>query len=163
MMKWLNAILTQKKLLLCTDNLESRREEDFTAIPAKKRGKASLFLCCAKATLLLAPKGGEPRSPPLEYPIAICSAGIAEDFNRSPDWFITHFSRHHLVALLHHSSLRGRFLAEAIQNAVKNHDIASILDCFVAQNAPRNDDSVQKIIYATTLGQFKFLMTNIVL
>src|SRR3990167_3403057 len=77
MMKWLNAILTQKKLLLCTDNLESRREEDFTAIPSKKRGKASLFLCCAKATLLLAPKGGEPRSPPLESPIAICSAGIA--------------------------------------------------------------------------------------
>jgi len=47
-------------------------------------------------------------------------------------------------ALLHHSSLRGRFLAEAIQNVVKNHDIADILDCFVAQNAPRNDDSIQK-------------------
>ncbi|OGT59939.1 MAG: hypothetical protein A3E85_04780 [Gammaproteobacteria bacterium RIFCSPHIGHO2_12_FULL_45_12] len=26
-----------------------------------------------------------------------------------------------------------------------------ILDCFVAQNAPRNDDSAPKIIYATTL------------
>ena len=54
------------------------------------------------------------------------------------------------MALLHNSSLRGRFLAEAIQNVVKNHYIAYILDCFVAQNAPRNDDSVQKIIYVTT-------------
>src|SRR3990167_10409640 len=48
-----------------------------SAIPAKERGKASLFLCCAKATLLLAPKGGEPRSPPLESPIATWRAGIA--------------------------------------------------------------------------------------
>src|SRR3990167_2437541 len=45
--------------------------------PLKNAGMASLFLCCAKAKLLLAPKGGEPRSPPLESPIAICSAGIA--------------------------------------------------------------------------------------
>ena len=58
----------------------SNAVKPFTAIPAKKRGKASLFLCCAKATLLLAPKGGEPRSPPLESPIAKCSAGIAKPF-----------------------------------------------------------------------------------
>ncbi|OGT60939.1 MAG: hypothetical protein A3E85_03265 [Gammaproteobacteria bacterium RIFCSPHIGHO2_12_FULL_45_12] len=37
------------------------------AIPAKERGKASLFLCCAKATLLLAPKG-ENRDLPLWNP-----------------------------------------------------------------------------------------------
>ena len=43
---------------------------------------ASLFLCCAKAKLLLAPKGGEPRSPPLESPIAKCSAGIAAHLPR---------------------------------------------------------------------------------
>src|SRR3990167_3235391 len=45
--------------------------------PLKNAGMASLFLCCAKAKLLLAPKVGEPRSPPLESPIAKCSAGIA--------------------------------------------------------------------------------------
>ena len=56
-------------------------QRGFPAIPAKERGKASLFLCCAKATLLLAPKGGEPRSPPLESPIATCKAGIAGDFH----------------------------------------------------------------------------------
>src|SRR3990167_4034610 len=49
-----------------------------SAIPAKQKVKASLFLCCAKATLLLAPKGGEPRSPPLESPIATWRAGIAD-------------------------------------------------------------------------------------
>ena len=54
----------------------------FAAIPAKERGKAFLFLGCAKATLLLAPKGGEPRSPPLESPIATCSAGIAVCFDK---------------------------------------------------------------------------------
>src|SRR3990167_182853 len=51
----------------------------YQSFPLKNAGIASLFLCCAKATLLLAPKGGEPRSPPLESPIAICSAGIADE------------------------------------------------------------------------------------
>ena len=35
-------------------------------------------------------------------------------------------------------------------SVVKNHYSAYILDCFVAQNAPRNNHSVQKPIYATT-------------
>ncbi|OGT62798.1 MAG: hypothetical protein A3E85_03040 [Gammaproteobacteria bacterium RIFCSPHIGHO2_12_FULL_45_12] len=43
-------------------------------------------------------------------------------------------------------------LAEAIQNVVKNHYVAYILDGHVAQNAPHNDDPVQKIIYATSPG-----------
>src|SRR3989338_8073377 len=49
-------------------------------------------------------------------------------------------------AFLHNSSLRGSFLAGAIENVVKNHYIAYILDWLVEQNAPHNDDACYCLI-----------------
>src|SRR3990167_7781260 len=48
------------------------------AIPAKKRGNGFLVFMLRKSKAFACTKGGEPRSPPLESPIAKCSAGIAE-------------------------------------------------------------------------------------
>ncbi|OGT62677.1 MAG: hypothetical protein A3E85_00300 [Gammaproteobacteria bacterium RIFCSPHIGHO2_12_FULL_45_12] len=48
-----------------------------TAIPAKKRGNGFLVFMLRKSKAFACTKGGEPRSPPLESPIAKCSAGIA--------------------------------------------------------------------------------------
>ncbi|OGT60117.1 MAG: hypothetical protein A3E85_03425 [Gammaproteobacteria bacterium RIFCSPHIGHO2_12_FULL_45_12] len=89
----------------------------FTAIPAKKRGKASLFLCCAKATLLLAPKGGEPRSPPLESPIAKCSAGTAAGFT-----LIELIMTILILAII--STVISKFLIQVYQSFIVSQNIA---------------------------------------
>ncbi|OGT63747.1 MAG: hypothetical protein A3E85_02800 [Gammaproteobacteria bacterium RIFCSPHIGHO2_12_FULL_45_12] len=65
-------IIVQIGLILKRDNYRACapaiQQPLVPAIPAKKRGKAALFPCCAKATLLLAPKRGENRDLPLWNP-----------------------------------------------------------------------------------------------
>src|SRR3990167_1271901 len=80
-----------KLIVLCSRKKEKRHRREMifksifiwlslliTAIPAKKRGNGFPVFMLRKSKAFACTKGGEPRSPPLESPIAKCSAGIAE-------------------------------------------------------------------------------------